>query len=141
MGSNDTGKTFIEEADVETLVFEWGKLKWLSEPKVTGAEKFSTGIVDLFPGKGHLRHNHPGVEEILYFISGSGTQAVELPERTEERQVGAGMLVHIPKDLFHWTINTGGTPLRFLAVYAPPGPEAELREEKGVQIEPPEGGG
>ncbi len=26
---------FVEEADVETQVFDWGRLSWLSEPRVT----------------------------------------------------------------------------------------------------------
>ena len=38
---------FVEEADVETQVFDWGKLGGLSEPRVTPAEKFSAGVVQL----------------------------------------------------------------------------------------------
>lgn len=49
--------------DVESLVFDWGTLKFLSAPEVTGAERFSFGMVVLASGKGHERHNHPGVEE------------------------------------------------------------------------------
>jgi len=45
--------TFMEEVDVETQVFEWGRLTWLSEPRVTKAEKFSAGIVALDQSKGH----------------------------------------------------------------------------------------
>ncbi len=41
--------------------------------------------------------------------------------------ISAGDLVHIPPDVYHETINTGWEPLRILAVYAPPGPEAFLR--------------
>ena len=36
-------KTFIQCADVETQVFDWGRLNWLSEPLVTAAEHFSCG--------------------------------------------------------------------------------------------------
>jgi oxalate decarboxylase/phosphoglucose isomerase-like protein (cupin superfamily) len=130
-------KIFVEEADVETQVFDWGRLSWLSEPRVTAAEKFSAGVVDLSPGKGHDTHNHPGVEEILYIISGKGLQTVETKMGKVEREVGPGMLIHIPPDVFHSTVNTGDGPLRLLAIYAPPGPEAELREMEGVKIEPP----
>ncbi|MHC4480727.1 MAG: cupin domain-containing protein [Planctomycetota bacterium] len=129
---------FVEEADVETQVFGWGRLRWLSEPQVTGAGKFSAGVVELEPGKGHDRHNHPGVEEILYVLSGTGLQSVEWGGRRLERQVGAGVLVHIPPDAFHATVNTGSGPMRLLAIYAPPGPEAELRQMEGVRIEPPQ---
>lgn len=58
--------------DVESLMFDWGTLKFLSEPAVTGAQRFSFGMVILAPGKGHARHNHPGVEEIIFVVSGEG---------------------------------------------------------------------
>ena len=129
--------TFVEKEDVETQVFDWGRLSWLSEPRVTAAERFSTGLVVLEPGKGHDRHNHPYSEEILYVVSGTGLQTVELPGRVEEREVGPGTLVHIPTALYHSTVNNGDVPMELIAVYAPFGPEAELRELDGVAIEPP----
>ncbi len=130
--------TFVEEGDVETQVFDWGKLRWLSEPRVTAAERFSAGVVSLEPGKGHERHSHPGVEEILYVLSGTGDQTVEVDDETLNRRVGPGVLIHIPPDVYHSTVNTGQEPMRLLAIYAPPGPEAELRAMEGVLIEPPE---
>jgi oxalate decarboxylase/phosphoglucose isomerase-like protein (cupin superfamily) len=128
---------FVEEDDVETQVFDWGRLWWLSEPRVTAAGKFSTGVVQLEPGKGHDNHNHPGVEEILYVLCGKGLQVVDAPGGRVEREVGPGVLIHIPPDVFHSTVNTGDGPMRILAIYAPPGPEAELRAMEGVTIEPP----
>ncbi len=128
---------FVEEDDVETQVFDWGKLRWLSEPRVTEAGRFSAGIVSLSPGKGHERHNHPGVEEILYVVSGKGRQMVEIDGRPVEREIGAGVLVHIPPDVYHSTVNTGREAMRLVAIYSPPGPEAQLRSTPGVRIEPP----
>jgi len=132
--------TFVEKADVETQVFDWGKLSWLSEPRVTAAERFSAGVVVLEPGKGHTRHNHPGVEEILYVLSGKGLQMVEPEGERLEREVEPGVLIHIPPGVYHSTVNTGTEPMSLLAIYAPPGPEAELREMEGVTILPPERG-
>ena len=128
---------FVEEEDVETQVLAWGRLSWLSEPRVTAAERFSAGLVVLEPGQGHERHNHPGVEEILYVIEGRGLQVVEPASGRVEREVGPGVLVHIPPDVYHSTVNVGEGPMRLLAIYAPPGPEAELRAMPGVRIEPP----
>jgi len=130
-------RTYVEEDNVEIQVFDWGRLLWLSEPRVTAAEKFSAGVVKLEPGKGHVRHNHPGIEEILYVLSGKGKQVVEVEGETRERVIGPGMLVHIPPDCYHSTVNLGDGPMHILAIYAPPGPEAELRKMKGVVIEPP----
>jgi oxalate decarboxylase/phosphoglucose isomerase-like protein (cupin superfamily) len=129
---------FVEEVDVETQIFDWGRLRWLSEPRVTAAERFSAGVVSLETGKGHERHNHPGVEEILYVLSGTGEQTVDIGGRSLRREVSAGVLIHIPPDTYHSTVNTGQEPMRLLAIYAPPGPEAELRAMDGVQVEPPQ---
>ena len=63
--------------DVESLVFDWGTIKFLSEPEITGVESFSFGMVVLAPGQGHERHNHPGVEEIIFVMSGEGEQMVD----------------------------------------------------------------
>jgi oxalate decarboxylase/phosphoglucose isomerase-like protein (cupin superfamily) len=130
------GKRFVKPAEVETQVFDWGTIKWLSEPRVTNAERFSAGVVLLEPGKGHARHNHPGVEEILYVVSGHGKQMIEEGGETWE-PIGPGDLVHIPPDVFHATINTGWEPLKMVAIYSPPGPEAFLKTLPGCQVLPP----
>ena len=133
-------KTFLQAEDVETQVFDWGRLNWLSEPKVTAAEHFSAGVVNLEPGKGHERHNHPYSEEVLYVISGKGVQTVELESGTLEQEIGPGTLVHIPTAIYHSTINSGETPMQMIAIYAPFGPEADLRQLEGVKLEPPQRG-
>jgi oxalate decarboxylase/phosphoglucose isomerase-like protein (cupin superfamily) len=119
---------FVTPDDVETQVFDWGAIKWLSEVRVTGATRVAGGLVILEPGKGHARHNHPGSDEILYFISGEGDQMVEddagLPVT---RHLKAGDMAYIPDSVFHSTINTTWEPLRILAIYSPGGPEAVLR--------------
>jgi oxalate decarboxylase/phosphoglucose isomerase-like protein (cupin superfamily) len=135
--SGITGRRFIQPRQVETQVFDWGRLQWMSEPRVTGAERMAAGIVTLEPGKGHTRHNHPGVEEILYVIDGEGRQVVDLPGEPP-REVTAGTMIHIPAGIYHSTVNTGAAPMRILAVYSPPGPEAVLRSLPGCRIEPPE---
>jgi len=140
MADGSGKKVFVEEVDVETQVFDWGQLAWLSEPRVTQAERFSAGVVTLEPGKGHDRHNHPGVEEILYVLEGEGVQMVDGEDGPDKRTVGPGVLIHIPPDVHHSTVNTGTGPMRILAVYAPPGPEAALRAMDGVVIEPPKRG-
>lgn len=131
------GRRFVKPAEVETLVFDWGTIKWLSEPRVTNTERFTMGVVLLQPGKGHARHNHPGVEEILYVVSGQGKQMIDINGEQWE-QLEAGDLVHIPPYIFHATVNTGWEPLKLIAIYAPPGPEALLRRLPDCRILPPE---
>ena len=126
------GKRVVRAAEAPAGSLSWGKVKFLSEPSLTNAEHISVVHVTLEPGQGHVRHNHPGCEEILYVLSGEGEQMVEtdLEERggtPEYFTVKAGDLVHIPTSIFHQTINKGSATLILLAVYSPVGPEAVLR--------------
>lgn len=123
---------FIEPDNVESLSFDWGVLKWMSTPDVTGGERFSAGVVKLEPGKGHERHTHPDSDEILYVVRGEGEQ--EIADETQD--IAAGDMAHIPEGVEHGTINTGWEPLTLLAVYAPPGPEEVLRNDPDCQIIP-----
>ncbi len=104
---------------------------------MTDAQRYSQGVVRLKPGKGHTRHNHPGVEETLYVVSGHGRQLVESANGHQEfREIGAGDMVHIPIGWFHETINLGADELVIIATYAPHGPEAFLRTLPDVKILP-----
>jgi len=117
--------------DVESLAFDWGTVKILSEPEITNSKNFSFGMVILAPGKGHERHNHPGSEEIIFVMSGEGEQMVD--DRPAVK-VGPGASIFIPADIYHSTVNTGWEPLRLLVVYAPAGPERLLRDIPGCQV-------
>jgi oxalate decarboxylase/phosphoglucose isomerase-like protein (cupin superfamily) len=129
------GKRFVQEDEVETLSFDWGKLQWLSEPKVTGAKEFALAVVTIEPGQGHLRHNHPSMEEILYVLEGEGTQMVDIGGE-QRRKVSAGDLIHLPAGVFHETVNTGNKTLRFLVVFGPTGQEEILRAMPDCTIIP-----
>ena len=67
-------------------------------------------------------------------------QTVELPSGTLEKEITAGELVHIPTAIYHSTINSGDQLLKMIAIYAPFGPEAELRKMDGVHIEAAQNG-
>ncbi len=133
--SNLPGLRFVKPSDVETMVFDWGTIKWLSEPRVTSTRGFTQGVVLVEPGKGHARHNHPGCEETLYVVSGQGNQMIDT-DGERWQPIAAGDLVHIPADIFHATVNTGWEPLKMIAIYCPPGPEAILRTLPGCRLIP-----
>ena len=134
----DPKTRFITPDDVETQVFDWGTIKWLSEVRVTGQTSSTGGLVILDPGKGHARHNHPGSDEILYFITGEGDQMIEDADGNPmERHMKPGDMAYIPEGVFHSTINTTWEPLRILAIYSPGGPEAFLRGLPDCVIVPP----
>ena len=119
--------------DVDRLEFDWGKIHFLSEPTLTGAVRFSFGIVELAAGKGHERHSHPGSEEIIYVVSGEGEQMVDDQPPVK---VGPGASIYIPADVYHSTLNTGTESMRLAVVYSPTGPERLLREIPGCKIIP-----
>jgi oxalate decarboxylase/phosphoglucose isomerase-like protein (cupin superfamily) len=117
--------------DVDRLEFDWGKIHFLSEPAVTDATGFSFGVVDLAPGKGHARHNHPGSEEIIYVVAGEGEQMVDDQPPVK---VGPGSSIYIPADVYHSTLNTGNQPMQLIVVYSPAGPERLLRDIPGCKV-------
>jgi len=126
------GKRLVRPEEEPTATFDWGQIKFLSEPQLTHAKQMTVVHVRLAPDQGHLRHNHPGSEEILFILSGEGQQMVEtdLEENggvPEFFPVRAGDLVQIPASVFHQTINTGRETLNILAIYSPCGPEEILR--------------
>lgn len=128
---------FVYPRDVSAFGFDWGKLSLTVAPEVNGASAFSGGVVDLPPGQGHTRHNHPGAEEIIFVISGNGEQMVERPDGTPEvQQVSAGCTVFIPEGRFHSTLNTGSGPMQLFVVYSPAGPEKLLRELPDFRLLP-----
>lgn len=132
-----TENNFVYPRDVSAFGFDWGRLSLTVAPEVNGARKFSGGVVDLPPGKGHSRHNHPGAEEIIFVISGEGEQMVETPEGTPVVQkVGPGCTVFIPESRFHSTLNTSDKPMQLFVVYSPAGPELGLRDLPDFRLLP-----
>lgn len=123
---------FVSPDDVESLQFDWGVLKWMSTPAETGSSRMSCGVVRLNPGKGHERHTHPESDEMLYVVRGEGQQ--EIADETKE--ISAGDMLYIPMGVPHGTVNTSWEPLTLIAVYAPPGPEEQLRDLPECEVIP-----
>jgi oxalate decarboxylase/phosphoglucose isomerase-like protein (cupin superfamily) len=117
---------FVPAVDPNTLptqTFDWGSIKWLVSPEATEGAGVTFGEVVLQPGRGHDRHNHPESEEILYVLSGEGTQMVD---DGEPFPIKPGDTIYVPVAVFHSTLNTGWEPMRLLALYNPAGAEKAL---------------
>jgi oxalate decarboxylase/phosphoglucose isomerase-like protein (cupin superfamily) len=69
-------------------------------------------------------------------VSGKGNQMIDI-DGERWQSITAGDMIHIPPDIFHATINTGWEPLKMVAIYCPPGPEALLRTLPGCRLIPP----
>jgi oxalate decarboxylase/phosphoglucose isomerase-like protein (cupin superfamily) len=132
---SDDKKYFVHPKEVDAFGFDWGQLALTVGPEVNGAMRFSGGVVDVKPGQGHARHNHPGAEEIIFVISGTGEQMVEDENGTPvTRNVGPGTTVYVPESRYHSTLNTGEGPMQLFVVYAPAGPELALRDLPDFRI-------
>jgi len=130
-------KYIVTPDDVETLTLPWGVFQWLNAPNATGTNKMATGVGTIEPGQGHGRHNHPGLEEILYFMEGEAEQMVEHMNGTVEvKTVRPGDLVSLPADAFHSTMNKGSKTVKFLAIYEFSGPEQGMRADPACKITP-----
>jgi oxalate decarboxylase/phosphoglucose isomerase-like protein (cupin superfamily) len=123
--------TITRNKDVDQLKFDWGDIWMLSEENVTGAKTFSFGYVELAEGKGHVRHNHPTADEIIYVLSGEGDQMLD---DVDTVRVSAGDCIWIPQGVYHSTVNRGNEPMRLIVVYAPAGAEQVLREDPTAEI-------
>lgn len=134
----DLSKHFVSPENVETLKLPWGTFQWMNCPAVTGSKKMTAGIGYIEPGQGHVRHNHEGIEEIIYFLQGEGEQMIEAPDGTQEiRTVKAGDMIHLDTSAYHSTINKSNETLVFMAVYELTGPEVGMREDPECEIIPP----
>ncbi len=110
--------------DTPTMVMDWGSIKWLVSPDAVDGATSSFGEVVINPNKGHDRHEHPGADEVLYVIEGTGRQTVG---DDPEFEIVAGDAIWVPKGTLHSTFNTGWKPLRLIATYTPGGEERTLR--------------
>jgi oxalate decarboxylase/phosphoglucose isomerase-like protein (cupin superfamily) len=112
----------IRPDDTETFSFEWGTMKWFVTPGTVPGAANSQGEVIINPGQGHARHQHMHADELIYVISGTGTQTVG----DEEFPVTEGDMVYIPMQTMHSTMNTGWRTLRLIVTYTPGGEEQAL---------------
>ncbi len=136
----DVKDLFRRPGDVDAFGFDWGQLSVVLGPEVNGAQKFSAAVVTVPPGQGHTRHNHPGAEEIIYILEGTGEQMVEDETgQPHTEQVKPGVCIFIPESRFHSTLNTGATDMKIFVVYSPHGPEKFLRTLPDFRLIPRKG--
>ena len=67
------------------------------------------------PGSSVTPHYHAVMEEIYYIIEGQGVMRIN----DEEREVGDGDTIYIPRFSRHTLSNTGDRPIRMLMVCGP----------------------
>ncbi len=106
----------------------------LNEPKTSGANALTFASVEVLPGTGHERHNHPNADEIIYVVEGEATQMLD--DRKPIR-IAQGACIFVPRGVYHGTENTETSVPKLIVVYVPGGEESVLRNLPDVIMRDP----
>jgi quercetin dioxygenase-like cupin family protein len=106
---------FVLAKETAPEVLDWGQLRWMCNPPVTGAHDLTVIHVTLSPGKGHDFHKHPDQEEVIYIVGGSVEQWVD----RECKTLGPGDSAFIPGNVVHASFNTGDADAHIVAILGP----------------------
>ena len=126
--------TVTQPESVQTLTFPWGDICLLSEPTTSGANALTFASVEVQPGTGHERHNHPNADEIIYVVEGEATQMLD---DRKPITITPGTCIFVPRGIYHGTQNTGNSVLKLIVVYVPGGEESVLRNLPDVIMKDP----
>lgn len=124
------GKRYVvpfEEGVSGDMPVPGGKFRILIDEELSGAQQFSLLINEIPAGHRGDYHQHE-VEHGWYILQGRGTIWIA----DEAFEIGPEMAVFAPARIPHKLASHGPEPLRYVVVYAPAGPERELRA-RGAQ--------
>ena len=113
----------IEEGVKGELPAGTGKFNILLDGDTAGTKFFSLLINEMHAGIKGVEHSHT-VEHAWYILSGYGRIYME----GKVYEVGPGMAIFSPAEVLHKIEVDDREPLRYVVVYAPPGPEKQLKE-------------
>ena len=127
----------VSPGEVDTFMAPWVTGKVMADPQKNGVENLSAVSIYFDPGQGHARHRHAESEQLIFMIAGEAEMMIEFEEgQPRTRTIRGGDMVSIPKGAYHSTFNLGWEPVRILAVYSPPGPEAAMRDSPDFTLLP-----
>ena len=102
------------QEEIRGITFDAGVMQWLVDRSL-GAEHVMAYRLTINPGA-TASHAHPGAEEVVYVIEGTGEIQVE----DIRHPVDAGKAVFIPDGAEHSHVNRGTTPFVMIGAMAPP---------------------
>ena len=116
-----------DEAATGDLPVPGGKsmFRILLDEESVGAKQFALLVNEFDPGLTSKAHKHDKEEHAFYIISGTGIIRIE----DEPIEVAEGDAVFIPPGKMHEVSSTGDEILKYIVIYAPPGPNVTLREK------------
>ena len=103
-----------------------GPFNILIDEEISGAQHFSLLVNQMAPGYRGKEHSHR-VEHCRYILKGKGI--IRMAGKTYP--IKSGDAVFAPIGVPHSVECTGNEPLRYVVIYASPGPEKELKSKTG----------
>jgi mannose-6-phosphate isomerase-like protein (cupin superfamily) len=101
-----------------------GTFRVLIDTEICGAKNFSLLLNVTNPHVVGEEHSHEE-EHGFYILEGEGIMEID----SKSFQVGPCTAIFIPAGIPHRLICSGDIPIRYIVVYAPPGPEQQLKQE------------
>ena len=101
-----------------------GRFNVLIDEEIAGAKHFSLLVNEMWAGVKGEEHSHT-VEHCWYILSGHGRITME----GKTYEIAPEMAVFAPAHVLHRIDVDEGQALRYIVVYAPPGPEKQLKEK------------
>lgn len=89
-----------------------------------GAQNFSLLVNTMKAGVKAEEHSHPESEHGFYVLSGTGKLYVE----GRPYKIGPGSTGYVPANVMHTVESDSGEDLTCVVVYAPAGPEQEIKK-------------
>ncbi len=136
-------RRFVTAAEKVDFLSPWTLEEWLCRSDVVPNQELLMVRANMEAGRSHPFHTHPTREEIIYILSGRAEQWIG----EQQRVLGPGEMVLIPKREVHGTYNPFRERLVFLAILSPaqapePGivdvsteePWASLRQKHGLPV-------
>lgn len=107
---------------------DWGSIEWIFEPQAGSQDSMRVGISHMPPGAVQPRHIHSGDEQLMYFLSGRGTQSIG----DQESPIEPGTICHISPGMSHEAVNSGPDEIVKLLVSVP----ASINTKRPIMREP-----
>ena len=121
----------IEEGIKGELPGGTGKFNILLDGDRAGTKYFSLLLNEMHAGIKGMEHSHT-VEHAWYILSGHGRIYME----GKVYDIGPGMAIFAPAGVPHKIEVEEKEPLRYVVIYAPPGPEKQLKEKGRDAFQP-----
>lgn len=110
--------------------FDWGHIEWIYEPESGNSlSNMNIGITTIFPYKRQNRHIHYGDEQVIYVLSGKGTQLIG----DKISSVEPGLIFYIEAGSVHETINENHESIKELIISIPVNYEHSLLINKSEE--------